>query len=231
VRKSDRPDRYPLNQLNSLVINVPAAYAFYLIPLFFPHLIWLALRTILFNFLELLLHCGGGFGLARSPYNPGLLTVIPWLALAIWYLVEADITASDWWIAIAYMLGFVIIFLGLVTYVLLASRESPYPSHPRNSHALSATVASSTPRSTPMPSWRTRPRQPERRHGSVGARPDARCPRGRAKFGDGERARIRRSLALPSSASRQAGPFGLLCNSTRDVRSRPSRGLQVLARS
>ena len=44
VRKSDRPDRYPLNQLNSLVINVPAAYAFYLIPLFFPHLIWLALE-------------------------------------------------------------------------------------------------------------------------------------------------------------------------------------------
>ena len=130
VRKSDRPDRYPLNQLNSLVINVPAAYAFYLIPLFFPHLIWLALRTILFNFLELLLHCGGGFGLARSPYNPGLLTVIPWLALAIWYLVEADITASDWCIAIAYMLGFVIIFLGLVTYVLLASRESPYPFAP-----------------------------------------------------------------------------------------------------
>ena len=31
VRKSDRPDRYPLNQLNSLVINVPAAYAFYLV--------------------------------------------------------------------------------------------------------------------------------------------------------------------------------------------------------
>ena len=130
VRKSDRPDRYPLNQLNSLVINVPAAYAFYLIPLFFPHLIWLELRTILFNFLELLLHCSGGFGLARSPYNPGLLTVIPWLALAIWYLVEADITASDWCIAIAYMLGFVIIFLGLVTYVLLASRESPYPFAP-----------------------------------------------------------------------------------------------------
>jgi hypothetical protein len=41
-----------------MVINVPAAYAFYLLPVFFPGVIWLGLAPILFGFVEVLLHGG-----------------------------------------------------------------------------------------------------------------------------------------------------------------------------
>ena len=131
MRPSDRPDRYPLNRLNSMVINVPAVYAFYGIAIFFPDIIWLGLAPVLFNFLELLLHVGGGVIRARATYSPGLLTVAPWVALSIWYIVEVTndnlVSASDWWIGIGYMIAFVVIFLALVTYVWLADKNSPYP--------------------------------------------------------------------------------------------------------
>ncbi|TQM57876.1 HXXEE domain-containing protein [Humibacillus xanthopallidus] len=130
VRASRTPDRYPLNQMNSMVVNVLAAYPFYLLPVLFPDVIWLALAPVLFNFLEVLLHCGGGFGKARALYSPGLLSVVPWLVLSIWYLIEVNqqnlITANDWWIGIGYLFAWLIVFLGLVTYVWLADKNSPY---------------------------------------------------------------------------------------------------------
>jgi hypothetical protein len=134
MRPNERPDRYPLNQLNSLVINVPAAYAFYALPIFFPSVIWLGLAPILFGFLEFLLHGLAGPLKAKALYDPGLASVFPWLILGIWYIVEINtqglVTASDWWLAVGHMFGFVVIFLGLVTYVWLADRNSPYPFAP-----------------------------------------------------------------------------------------------------
>ena len=42
LRSSSIPDRYPLNQNSAMVVNVLAAYGFYLVPVFFPSVIWLA---------------------------------------------------------------------------------------------------------------------------------------------------------------------------------------------
>ena len=71
---------------------------------------------------------------AKALYNPGLATVVPWLALGIWYFVEVTnqnlISASDWWIGIGYLLVFVVFGLGLITYVWLADKNSPYPFAP-----------------------------------------------------------------------------------------------------
>jgi len=134
MRPSEHPDRYPLNQMNSLVINVPAAYLFYGIAIFYPHVIWLGLAPILFNFLEVLLHVGGGVAVARARYSPGLVTVLPWLVLSIWYISEITsnnlVTSTDWWAAVAYLIAFVVVFLFLVTYVLLADKNSPYAFAP-----------------------------------------------------------------------------------------------------
>jgi hypothetical protein len=47
IQPSDRPDRYPLNQNNALIVNVFAAYPFYLAPVFFPEAIWLGLAPVL----------------------------------------------------------------------------------------------------------------------------------------------------------------------------------------
>lgn len=40
------------------------------------------------------------------------------------------ITAGDWWLAVTYLIGFVVVFLAGVTYVWLADRNSPYPFAP-----------------------------------------------------------------------------------------------------
>jgi hypothetical protein len=132
--RSGRADRYPLNQLNSWAVNQPIAYAFYLLPVFFPSVIWLGLAPILFSLLEIVLHVGGGMVRARALYNPGLATVVPWLGLGIWYLVEVNnqnlITSTDWLLGVAYLLGFVVVGLGLVGYVWLVDRDSPYPFAP-----------------------------------------------------------------------------------------------------
>jgi hypothetical protein len=134
MRPGGRPDRYPLNQLNSLAINVPIAYAFYAVPVFFPDVIWLGLAPILFTVFELLIHVGGGVVRARAVYSPGLATVFPWAILAAWYLAETAgkglVTQADWIYAVVYLVAFMVVGLGLVTYVWLADRDSPYPFAP-----------------------------------------------------------------------------------------------------
>lgn len=128
---SDDPPRWRLNQLSSFILNVPAAYIFYVLPVFFPHVIWLGLAPVLFNFAEGLLHGIAATARARAAYNPGLITVVPWLAVSIWYIYEINsrglAAAADWWIAVAYVVVFVVIFLGLLTYVILPNRNSTFP--------------------------------------------------------------------------------------------------------
>lgn len=128
---SDDPPRWRLNQLSSFILNVPAAYIFYVLPVFFPQVVWLGLAPILFNFGEALLHGIAATVRARAAYNPGLITVIPWVAVSIWYVFEVDsrglAAAVDWWIAIGYLVAFVVVFLILLTYVLLPNRKSSFP--------------------------------------------------------------------------------------------------------
>jgi hypothetical protein len=51
--KGSRPDRYPLNQNNAFVINVPMAWSFYLLPVFFPEAVWIGLAPVLFGFSQM----------------------------------------------------------------------------------------------------------------------------------------------------------------------------------
>ena len=44
---SAHPDRYPLNQNSSMVANVIFAYGCYLLPVFFPNVIWFGLAPVL----------------------------------------------------------------------------------------------------------------------------------------------------------------------------------------
>ncbi|WP_273735197.1 HXXEE domain-containing protein [Mycolicibacterium septicum] len=124
-------DRYILNQLNSAWVNVIAAYPFYIVPIFFPHIIWLGLAPILFNLAELLIHGLGATAATRSPYNPGLLTCLPWLALSTWYILEITrnnlANGATWGIAVGYLLVWTILALPVGTFVLLSDRESRYP--------------------------------------------------------------------------------------------------------
>jgi hypothetical protein len=131
IMRSPQPDRYPLNRLNSVVVNVIAAYPFYIVPIFLPHVIWLGLAPMLFNFGELLIHLGGGVIVSRAAYSPGFATIWPWAAVSIWYIVEisshAQITGWDWLIAVVYMVVWTLVSLPLLTFRILARRNSSHP--------------------------------------------------------------------------------------------------------
>lgn len=127
-------DRYILNQVNSAWVNVVAAYPFYVVPIFFPDLVWLGLAPILFNLMECLLHGVLATVATKSPYNPGLVSCLPWLGLSTWYFVEVAnkglASGSDWTWAVVYLLVWVILALPVGTFVLLSDRESRYPFAP-----------------------------------------------------------------------------------------------------
>jgi hypothetical protein len=124
------PDRYVLNQFNSTYVNVFMGYPFYVLPIFFPDLIWLALAPILFNLFEVLIHTAGSIAI-KSPYAPGSVTCLPWLVLSGWYIAKVTsdglATGGDWAIAVGYLVAWIIVALPLGTFVLLANRESRYP--------------------------------------------------------------------------------------------------------
>ncbi|HEY4226121.1 MAG TPA: HXXEE domain-containing protein [Pseudolysinimonas sp.] len=113
-------DRTPLNQVNGAFNNV-AFWAFYLIPVIWPDVIWLGLAPVLVGLGQFLAHgilCNIRI---RSVYNPGLATVIiGFIPLGIWYLIEAGprIQGLDWVLAIVeaavfmLVIGFGFIVLG-----------------------------------------------------------------------------------------------------------------------
>jgi len=131
LQRSSTPDRYPLNQLSAMVVNVPGAYGFYLAPVFFPTVIWLGLAPVLFGILQFVVHGVVTNVKLRSVYNPGLAAVvlghIP-VGACYLYHIHAQGLASvwDWVFGVAYMLAFQLVCLMKMTYTWLADRDSPY---------------------------------------------------------------------------------------------------------
>ena len=133
--KGSRPDRYPLNQNNAFFMNVPLAWSFYLIPVFFPDVVWLGLAPVLFGFGQFIGHGIANNKKLRALYNSGLAAVVlGHIPIGIWYLVEvyskSMITLWDWVFAVAYMALFMGVGMLRIGYGLLADENSPYPFAP-----------------------------------------------------------------------------------------------------
>jgi hypothetical protein len=133
--KGNRPDRYPLNQNNAFVINVPLAYSFYLIPVFFPDAVWVGLAPVLFGFGQFVGHGIANNRKLKSLYNPGLAAVVlGHVPLGVWYLREVHIrgviSVWDWAFAIVYMALFIVVGMLKVGYGILSDEDSSYPFAP-----------------------------------------------------------------------------------------------------
>jgi hypothetical protein len=133
--KGNRPDRYPLNQNNAFVINVPLAYSFYLIPVFFPDTVWVGLAPVLFGFGQFVGHSVANNRKLKSLYNPGLAAVVlGHVPLGVWYVREVHtrnmISIWDWAFAILYMALFIVVGMLKVGYGILADEDSSYPFAP-----------------------------------------------------------------------------------------------------
>ncbi|MEK5239220.1 HXXEE domain-containing protein [Paenibacillus sp. FSL L8-0470] len=107
IFKSEQPEHYPLNPQSAMIINLVIAYVFYLLPVFFPNIIWLALAPIFMGFFQFIWHGIFANIKAKTWYNPGLFAVLVFhFPIGGWYLyyITAHHLASttDWIIGSVY---------------------------------------------------------------------------------------------------------------------------------
>lgn len=116
IFKSDHPERYPLNTQSAMIINLVIAYVFYLVPVFFPQVVWLGLAPIFMGFFQFIWHGIFANRKAKTIYNPGLFAVvflhIPIGAWYIQYIISTDmVTLLDWMIGTFYFVVAVYILI------------------------------------------------------------------------------------------------------------------------
>jgi len=139
------PDRYPFNQNLCFIDNVFTTYAFYIIPIFFPNLIWLALAQVMAGLYQIPAH-----GIAmnirmKSLYNPGLGATLflqtPLAIYFIWYVSTNNLaTNMDFIIgAIGGLAGLALSF-GLPV-LLMRNRNSKYPFAEKEMYGFAADKA------------------------------------------------------------------------------------------
>lgn len=132
MQPSDLPDRYPLNQNSAMIGNVLLTYIVYLLPVFFPRVIWLGLAPIFMGFGQFIVHGVVTNRKLKSFYNPGLGAVvflhIPIGICYIYYIISNGLaTGMDWLVGVVYLVVLMAIVGRGVTYGILASRNSQYP--------------------------------------------------------------------------------------------------------
>lgn len=132
LRPSSTPERYPLNQQSAMVVNVLIVYVVYLLPVFFPNVIWLGLTPTLFGMVQFVIHGIITNIKLRTLYNPGLAAVvfihIPIGIAYLYYIHAAGIVSLwDWVIGIVYLFLVAFLLLYKMTYSWMADKNSPYP--------------------------------------------------------------------------------------------------------
>lgn len=136
------PDRYPLNANQVLISNVFLTYPFYVIPIFFPHLIWLGIMQIGQGLIQVPLHGVVMNVRMKTPYNPGMLScVLVQLPIGIyylWYVTANHLASTSDYVfgSIAALCSIVVLWLGPIA--ILRSRQSRYPFAPEQMFGFAA---------------------------------------------------------------------------------------------
>lgn len=131
LQPSPHPNRYPLNQNSAMLVNVMIAYGFYLVPVFFPTVVWLGLAPVLMGILQFIVHGVVTNVKLKSVYNPGLAAVvlghIPIGICYIYYAHAQGLTGVwTWALGVAYMFAVTYLSLPKMTYTWLADPNSPF---------------------------------------------------------------------------------------------------------
>jgi hypothetical protein len=116
IFKSEQPKHYPLNPHSAMIINLVIAYIFYLLPVFFPNLLWLALAPIFMGFFQFIWHGIFANIKAKTWYNPGLFAVLVFhFPIGGWYMYYITVhnlaSTTDWIIGFVYFVVAVYFFI------------------------------------------------------------------------------------------------------------------------
>jgi Protein of unknown function with HXXEE motif len=123
----------PLNQLSSMAANLIATYVFFLLPVFFPHTIWLGLAPVLVGaVLQLIVHAIMAPYMLRSIYTPGVATTVlgflPVGVIYIHYIQANDLaTGWDWLAAVGYLAVAVVVIFYVIEQLWLGGENPRYP--------------------------------------------------------------------------------------------------------
>ena len=123
----------PLNQNSSMVANLIFAYGFYLLPVFFPNVIWLGLAPVLIGLtIQVIGHVIYVNIKLRSFYSPGVVaTVFGHVPIGVIYIhhiiANSLVTLGDWLLAVVYMTVSVFLVFYIIEQKLLGDKDSPYP--------------------------------------------------------------------------------------------------------
>lgn len=123
----------PLNQNSSMVTNLILAYGFYLLPVFFPNVIWLGLAPVLLGLIvQFIGHVIYVNIKLRSFYSPGAAAVVfGFVPIGVIYIhhiiVNNMINMWGWLLAVVYMTVFVFLDFYIIEQKLLGGKNSPYP--------------------------------------------------------------------------------------------------------
>jgi Protein of unknown function with HXXEE motif len=123
----------PLNQNSSMVANLIFAYGFYLIPVFFPNIIWLGLAPVLIGLtVQFVGHVIFINWKLRTIYTPGVATtVLGHIPIGVIYinhiLANNIVNMWDWLFAVAYAAVFMFLNFYIIEQKLLGGKNPPYP--------------------------------------------------------------------------------------------------------
>ena len=126
----------PLNQNSSMVANLIFAYGFYLVPVFFPNMIWLGLAPVLIGAtVQFVGHAIYVNMKLRTIFSPGVATtVFGHIPIGVIYinhiLTNGMVSLWDWLFAIVYMAAFMFFNFYIIEQKLLGGKDSPYPFDP-----------------------------------------------------------------------------------------------------
>ena len=123
----------PLNQNSSMVANLIFAYGFYLVPVFFPNVIWLGLAPVLLGLtMQVIGHVIYVNIKLRSFYSPGVAATVfghvPIGVIYIYHIIANNlVNLGDWLLAVVYMIVSMFLIFYIIEQKLLGDKHSPYP--------------------------------------------------------------------------------------------------------
>lgn len=123
----------PLNQNSSMVTNLIFAYVFYLLPVFFPNVIWLGLAPVLVGLtVQFIGHVIYVNIKLRTFYSPGAAAVVfgfvPIGMIYIYHIIANNmLNLWGWLLSVVYMTVFVFIDFYLIEQKLLGGKNPPHP--------------------------------------------------------------------------------------------------------